>query len=515
MSSPVPLASAPPRVSRLFEAPAHLLAIGLLAVLLIWYGSTAMEMVSLWESSTSASHGFLAVLLVAGLLWRNRLRISAQPVEPSPWGLGLLAGAGALWYAGYVAGVAIAQHVALVSMIWGLLWCVLGDKVFRAMLGPLSFLVFAIPFGPSLVPLLMDWTATSVVFGLRLSGIPVLQEGTNFIIPSGHWSVIEWCSGIRYLSVSTFAGTVFAYLNFRSWKKRTVLVGLSILLPIAANWVRAYTIVMVAHLSDNKYGVVVGHLTLGWIIFGVAVFAIFSLGARWRDPPVPFDAAPSPPPGDSTLRRVALYGAAAILIAAPWRIPAGTEPVAGSASLSRQEFLSFLDGCSREEGRVPVPQGYLDADQRVEGRYRCEGRDVGVFAAWYRGQKQGHELIASANQKLLGAGWWVKKPVRLTQSLGGVPVEVLEQEYKRGTSRIVVRRLYWVAGWTTTSEIMAKAMLGAARVLGRGGESAVILWMQSFETSLDGSLSAQLDDFGQRRASRFVGTLGKARVGPP
>ncbi|TNY03004.1 archaeosortase/exosortase family protein, partial [Escherichia coli] len=64
---------------------------------------------------------------------------------------------------------------------------------------PLGFLFFAVPFGDFLTPWLMERTADFTVVALRASGIPVFREGLEFIIPSGSWSVVQACSGIRYL----------------------------------------------------------------------------------------------------------------------------------------------------------------------------------------------------------------------------------------------------------------------------------------------------------------------------
>jgi exosortase len=51
---------------------------------------------------------------------------------------------------------------------------------------------------------------------LALSGIPVHAEGLRFVIPTGSWSVVEACSGVRYLIASVTVGTLFAYLTYRS-----------------------------------------------------------------------------------------------------------------------------------------------------------------------------------------------------------------------------------------------------------------------------------------------------------
>ena len=75
----------------------------------------------------------------------------------------------------------------------------MGTAMLRALAFPLSFMFFAIPFGEFLMPQLIDWTADFTIAALRLTGIPVYREANSFVIPSGHWSVVEACSGIRYL----------------------------------------------------------------------------------------------------------------------------------------------------------------------------------------------------------------------------------------------------------------------------------------------------------------------------
>ena len=97
---------------------------------------------------------------------------------------------------------------------------VLGFEVALTILFPLLFLFFAVPFGEFTVPTLMEWTADFTVLALQLTGMPVYREGQHFVIPSGNWSVIDECSGVRYLMASFMVGTLFAYLNYRSYKRR-------------------------------------------------------------------------------------------------------------------------------------------------------------------------------------------------------------------------------------------------------------------------------------------------------
>ena len=75
-------------------------------------------------------------------------------------------------------------------------------------------------------------------------------------VPGRSLFVTEACSGLRYLVASVMVGTLFAYLNYRSYRKRTVFMLVSLAVPVLANWLRAYIIVMMGHLSGNKLATV-------------------------------------------------------------------------------------------------------------------------------------------------------------------------------------------------------------------------------------------------------------------
>ena len=91
-----------------------------------------------------------------------------------------------------------------------------------------------------------SWTGRPISPCLRcaLTGIPVYREGLQFVIPSGTWSVVEACSGIRYLIASFTVGSLFAYLSYRSLHQAAASSSACpLLVPLVANWLRAYMIV--------------------------------------------------------------------------------------------------------------------------------------------------------------------------------------------------------------------------------------------------------------------------------
>jgi exosortase len=63
---------------------------------------------------------------------------------------------------------------------------------------------------------------------------------------------VEACSGVRYLISSVTLGCLYAYLTYQSTKKRLLFIAVSIVVPIIANGLRAYMIVMIGHLSGME-----------------------------------------------------------------------------------------------------------------------------------------------------------------------------------------------------------------------------------------------------------------------
>jgi Protein of unknown function (DUF3485) len=66
---------------------------------------------------------------------------------------------------------------------------------------------------------------------------------------------------------------------------------------LVANWVRAYSVVMVGHLTHMKYGTGDDHVWYGWIFFGIVMLAIFWMGIKFGDENSP--SASSVPAGAS------------------------------------------------------------------------------------------------------------------------------------------------------------------------------------------------------------------------
>lgn len=262
-----------------------------LALVLFTFWSTWAAMAGIWWHSATFAHGMVVYPVTAWLIWREHAVLRGITPAPLPWALVPFAALLLVWLGGTLGEAQVVQQFAVVAMPVVLCLVFLGPAVVRRLWFPLAFTVFAVPFGEGLVPLLMTFTAVFTAGAVELVGIPIYRDGMLFSLPSGDFEVARACSGIRYLIASTALGTVYAYLTYRSPWRRLAFLGLALLVPIVANGLRAFGIVMIAHFTDMRYAVGIDHIIYGWVFFGVVIFLLFWAGSLFREDDVA--AAPS------------------------------------------------------------------------------------------------------------------------------------------------------------------------------------------------------------------------------
>jgi exosortase A len=218
------------------------------------------------------------------LIWRERHHLALLQPRPTYLLILPLACLVFCWLIGQLTAVNALTQFSVIGIIGLATMSLVGLSISKQLAFPLFFLFFSVPIGDFLLPRLMEWTADFTVLALRLSGIPVFREGQNFVIPSGNWSVVEACSGIRYLIASLTVGTLYAYLTYNSLKRRLAFILVALMVPIGANWLRAYLIVMLGHISGNKLATGADHLIYGWAFFGIVIAVMFVIGMRWAEP---------------------------------------------------------------------------------------------------------------------------------------------------------------------------------------------------------------------------------------
>ena len=508
-------------------------ALVVLALLLAWtlflYWDTAVAMVSIWDRSGTFAHAFLVPPISLWLIWRQRAVLASMTPRAGPAALAPIALAGLLWLLGELASVNAATQFALTGLIVLAVPAVLGWRVAVAILFPLGFLFFSVPFGDFLLPTLMEWTADFTVLGLRLSGIPVFREGQLLIIPSGHWSVVEACSGVRYLIASVMVGTLFGYLNYRSNARRWMFVGVSFIVPVVANWLRAYMIVMLGHLSGNTIAVGVDHLIYGWVFFGIVMMLMFVIGMRWSEPdvvpaPIAHEKPANPRMDEATTRAPAwpstvTWLAAALLVAIPQVIVQATT---SSANIAPSQFVApaaLADGWSPAGAAPPALQpAFKSPSASFNTTYNKQQQVVGLYVGYYRNQGYDHKLVSSENVlvrsddpvwSVTGSG---KRPVSLDAldtvvSTANLRLAGVSSDGAQG--RWVAWKVYWINGRLTSSDAVAKVHGAVGRLLGRGDDAAVIVLYAPQDQP--GGADAALQGFAQANVSAIEALLRATR----
>jgi len=369
---------------------------------------TWSEIVAIWSRSDTFTHGFLVAPVSLWLIWsRRELYRDLRPVF-SPLGLLFIIVSGFGWLIADLVHVAVIQQWAVVGVLVGGFWAVLGSHTVAQMLFPIVFLFLMVPFGEAFIPPLMEYTATFVVTLIRLTGMSVYREGLFFTLTSGNWSVVEGCSGLRYLISSLTLGSVYAYLNYSSYKKRTIFITLSFLVPILANGLRAYLIVMIGHFSNMKLAAGVDHIVYGWVFFGIVMFALFYFGSFWHDSDAGVAAASTPDlAGDSNLADAATiykhYWPALTISALCvfiWPFASQSLSALQAAHIEVPERFSspslpdWQPVAAPDWGWEPNFKGVV-ADAKV---YLSDGQTiVGMYFANFGDETQGGELVNSQN----------------------------------------------------------------------------------------------------------------------
>ncbi len=449
---------------------------------LFWYWDTATAMVAIWARSDTYAHAFIVPPISLWLIWRKRKDLALLAPKPTPWFILPIGATTFFWLMGELTAVnALTQFTLVATLILAII-SILGPRVSRPIAFPLAFLLLSVPVGDFMLPKLMEWTAWFTILALRASGIPVYQEGLQFVIPSGNWSVVEACSGIRYIIASVTVGTLFAYLNYVSLRRRLIFIALSFIVPVFANWLRAYMIVMIGHFSGNTLAVGVDHLIYGWVFFGIVIMAMFAIGARWSE--VELAEGPANPttvvsrPGKLPAWLVVL-AIAAVTAAGPLAFMAIAN--ADKASPARLGELQAPPGWFKAPAFTAWKPAYAGSSATLQETFGDGNAKVGIFISYYRNQDYEHKLITSTNMLATSDDriWSVISRGSFQTSLPDTSLQVRTAEIlskENGLeSRFVVWQWYWINGHLTTSDFTAKLLTALSRLRGQGDDSAVIM----------------------------------------
>lgn len=470
-----------------------------IVLLLGIYYETVESIVAIWNRSETYAHGYLIVPFSIYMIWKKHSVLATTSFHPNYLPILVLVVLGAGWLLASAASAQVAEQYALVAMIPVIVWAILGWNVFSTIIFPLAYLLFAVPFGEIFIPPLIDFTADFTVNALQFVGIPVYREGSFFSIPSGNWSVVEACSGVRYLIASVTLGTLYAYLTYHSTIRRLIFIVCSILVPIIANGMRAFLIVMTGHLSDMKLAVGVDHLIYGWVFFGLVMLLLFWLGSFWREDHLPVvteqqhtNASKQEISPVSIKTTLSIAGLVALVVAI-WpaylhflqnKVDAYPLPTISISDLSgkwQANSMQFSDW---------VPD-YNGSPGQFVGHFQSRDQHVSLYVTYYRDQQQTGKLISSSNLLVAGkeSGWRNVSGSAKEVTLGENKLSIHENLLHASSDKLLVWRWFWLINQETANPYLGKAIQAMNQILGRGDDGAEIIVAAAYEHDPEEAMS--------------------------
>jgi exosortase A len=442
-------------------------------------------------SSPSYSHCFLIIPLTLCLIWLQRGRLLLLRPDPNWWALAALGILCFVWVGGALAEVLVAQRLALVGMAVSLLWAVLGSKAVWELRFPLGFLFFIVPVGDSLIPHLQDLTAWLAVQALQFFSVPVLLEGRIITVRSGTWEVAGACSGIRFLTTSLVVAVLYAGVMLRTWTRRILLALVGLLVPLMANGLRVFGIVILGEHTGDAASAYFHHVTYGWLFFFIVTLVLLGIGSllrRSEGSRLPAASAMDNAPAYSyySVGSIVFTASAALLLLA-------IGPISMAFADKSTSSPTFLPAVSltvispwRSVNQAPAqwsPQ-FVGTSSVLHEAYISDAQRVEVYIAYY-GPRDGTKLASSGNLLYLDPPWQRISDAVSIVAINAHAVEVHETVVRSPQTFCLIWSWYWVGGEFVESDYRAKYLLARCRLFAdhRGSAAVAIASYFSFERS--------------------------------
>jgi exosortase A len=282
VSTPAIVPAIQTRILTPFRVVLPAIAVGILLFGLMFRAEIAAA-VHTWIVSTAYTHCFVVLPIAAYLAWDRRERLIGVPIAPDLRFVWAALPIAVVWLVSERLGIMEGRQLMALSLLQVLLLSVLGWRMWRHLAGPLLYLYFLVPFGAFLTPALQDFTAQFTISGLNLLGIPNYSDGYTIEIAQGVFYVAEACAGLRFLIASVAFGALYSLLMYRSPTRRLIFMGVSIVVPIIANGLRALGIVVLGRILGSAEAAGADHIIYGWVFFSCVILILIVLGLPFRE----------------------------------------------------------------------------------------------------------------------------------------------------------------------------------------------------------------------------------------
>ncbi len=456
------------------------LAAGLLLLGLV-FNQEVMAAIRTWDASTAYNHCILIIPIFAWLVWDRRFTLVGVPIVPD-WRFVLLALPCIFaWLVAERLGIMEGRQLMLISLVQVLFLSVLGWRMYYALLGPLLYLYFLVPFGAFLTTSLQDFTTSFTLLGLDVLGIPDYSDGYLIQIAQGTFLVAEACAGLRFLIASIAFGVLYSLIMYRSPWRRLTFIGVSILTPIIANGFRALGIVVLGRYLGSAEAAGADHLIYGWIFFSIVILLLVVFGLPFREDtatPAPAGAPVPPRAGAARLSAIAMVLLVVLAASGPAAV-AQIDRSLGQLPAPALVGLTADPGCSLTTGGPAAANGSGKVAPVVNASgtgmkqfFTCEGYTVAVQVEVFSPRTGAGKLLEAQRRMIdqLGPGETMSGSLAVPGEVPGM-WRVTEME----DSANLAATSLWIDGKPTQIGLTTR-IRQALRSL-TGGNSAPVLVM--------------------------------------
>ena len=418
-----------------------------------------------WDGAYS--HGYLLVIVCFGMVFSRLSPLTAEKVH-WPYTFFLFVPI-ALWSLGYATQVLVISQLSLPIFISCLILPWFGFNGLRAVAAPLALMFLAIPVWEVILPVLRNLTTLVASSGVRLLGIPAYIDGYSFRLPYGTVVIAGSCAGLSYfLMALTLASLNALYRNF-ALKQALLSTLLLVALSIIGNWLRVYSLILIAYYSKMQNPLVADHGQFGWWIFaGLFIIYLFCIRAFPERPII--TAVRSERSGKHYFGATLLTVAFSILIttAVPLWLQKGS-----SADLTKIHPVMSARLHPVAPGQTFQQLGIDISGYDLAEIFRSQQGELKIFVGRliFLNQQQGKELI-SDSQKVTQQPSEMLKPI--SSSYGLVNAEIV---YLGRDTRLILWQ-YMLGRAHAATPIRGKWLQFLELLRGR---SAAALWLAAVE----------------------------------
>jgi exosortase len=221
------------------------------------------------------SHGYLVPGFGLALLWFRQEHIASGILEPTWWGLAVLAAALLLRLGGTYFYFVWLEEISLLPCLAGIFLMVGGWRAWRWGWAGIAFLFFMIPLPYRLAialtgPLQFIATAAST-FALQTLGLPALADGNVIRLNDREINIVEACSGLRMLVIFFALSTAVALMIRRPLWQKIVIVASALPIALVVNVLRITATGVLFETVGSEWAKAVFHDLAGWLMMPVAL----------------------------------------------------------------------------------------------------------------------------------------------------------------------------------------------------------------------------------------------------